>query len=87
MERLVEARERLEGAIAQLESAIDARTDDAAGDRTAAALDSLRREHATLRQAAAQVSEGIDEITARLRALLGEAGDGAGKAPENRAES
>lgn len=76
MERLDEARTRLEGAIAQLEAAIEAQAENAKTDQTLEALDTLRREHATLRQTAGQVSEGIDEITARLREILGEDADG-----------
>ncbi len=72
MGRLDEARERLEAAITKLESAIEEKTARDGSDETLAALDLLRREHATLKQTTEQVTDGLDNVMGQVRDLLAE---------------
>lgn len=72
MGRLDEARERLEAAIIKLESAIEEQSARNGSDETLAALDLLRREHATLKQTTEQVSDGLDNVMNQVRDLLAE---------------
>lgn len=65
------ARNRLETAVARLESALDREPVAAgAGDE----LDALRRDFAALKSNTHAVSGRLDEMIARLRRLLGEQG-------------
>ncbi len=65
------ARNRLETAVARLESALD-REPEPAG--AGAELDALRRDFAAMKTNTHAVSGRLDEMIARLRRLLGEQG-------------
>lgn len=68
------ARNRLETAVARLESALDREPVAAGAAGAGAELDALRRDFAALKSNTHAVSGRLDEMIARLRRLLGEPG-------------
>ena len=67
-----DAKERLEGALAKLESAIDSRVrgDGVKLDQMNAELERLRRENAALEQLTGQIEARLESAIRRLKSVL-----------------
>lgn len=73
MSRLNEAQQRLHAALTRLEQAVEARARRSEGERDgheAGALDELRAENDSLRQASADAGQRLDQAIARLEGVL-----------------